>query len=321
MRSRVTVRTSRPFLVNCTELCVDSFDEFLQEHPEALLPDVETMYPPSGNEAEILSIANQEPFEEEHFEPVITPGHGFGDLPSGQPTPGLLNVPDFLEKLVHFANAETSAAGSQPRETATFDEGPQELSTEFIEKLEQEFVGETLQGDRYSVSEPPEEVAHREMSHEVSSVVDVTDLATLADDADPVVEEVMTEGRLSQVIFELTTVKSVILTSSSQEPEISLVVEEISSTDRQEADSDVMHETSDVEPSSFESHTKEGESVNHAVDDSHVVSEQVADNKPGPIVDLSASVEVPDVSMSPINAPASDDAMEVSVVVMLLERH
>ena len=62
MRSRVTVRTSRPFLVNCTELCADSFDEFLQEHPEALLPDVETMYPPSGNEAEILSIANQEPF-------------------------------------------------------------------------------------------------------------------------------------------------------------------------------------------------------------------------------------------------------------------
>ncbi len=115
-------------------------DTFLQTHPEALEPDVEVMYPPDGNEAEILDIANHEPYkvvsgegnvdgEEEGFEPLRTPSVGFGDLPDdnqvqaanelGEKTRGGeeegeggigIDVPDFFEKLVALASSGAFSA-------------------------------------------------------------------------------------------------------------------------------------------------------------------------------------------------------------------
>ncbi|KAI0821396.1 hypothetical protein BC629DRAFT_453879 [Irpex lacteus] len=164
-------------------------DTFLQTHPDALEPDVEAMYPPDGNEAEILDIANHEPYEGgvgaseegEGFEPLRTPSVGFGDLPDdgddqaqaqavgGRPEEGVgegvegmgIDVPDFLEKLVQLASSGAFSAPPNASLTAVSDSnslaGPsnipqdQELSAEALEALEQQFVGEQTPDPSYEL--------------------------------------------------------------------------------------------------------------------------------------------------------------------------
>lgn len=175
--------------------------------------------------------------EEEQFEPVITPGAGFGDMPpeaTGADASFLIRDVDILETLVKLGSEATEIAQHTPsadsggRPNAEPAAGSADIPSGEDNQADNGTILEMLTESAYVILEPEEQALEE---YDDVGVVEVTDVSVPDIDAtNAVVEEVDTEGRQTEVFTNASNrAHSSQLTLLCQEPDAFPVIRSMTS--------------------------------------------------------------------------------------------
>jgi hypothetical protein len=173
-----------------------------QEPVEAIYANAEGIYTFGQGTPNDFSVKDQVFTQQEPSESTSVPDIGFGDLPSDEvDVPKLLSAREFFDNITEFNGIEGLEADSQ-LEQIVFNNDLSSIQAHPELGILVDTTTQSISADSfYSVSEPPEVSSQeRDVTVEASSVIDITD-ETFGDleVAEGVVEEVITEGRRTEV--------------------------------------------------------------------------------------------------------------------------
>lgn len=183
------------------------FHDIPEEQQESIYAQLESIYMTNSSFEPEVALHDEDMLLEEHFEPLVIPGVGFGDLPPETVNredipPGFdLDLPDELKRQDEI-NATTQELDdtASARNTGEHIFLPSKPASESDVHLDADESRDPATGDNpYTVSEPGDDTRIPSEDPDLLTIVEITEMDVQIEESSYAVEEAVTEGRRTEV--------------------------------------------------------------------------------------------------------------------------